>query len=69
MILHPMHWPDVIVAVMLAEGFLWLFRSTVHYVSRRRKQIQIAERVQQMRPGALDNYRAAQERGVRAPLG
>jgi hypothetical protein len=67
--IHTNLWPDIILGVLIAEGFLYSVRSMLHYISNRNRQMIVAARVEQMRPGVLDNYRAAQERGVRAPLG
>jgi hypothetical protein len=69
MTLHPLQWPDLIIAVLLAEGLLWTLRSSIYFVVRKKQNQQVMERVERMRPGALDNYRAAQEKDVHAPLG
>jgi hypothetical protein len=67
--IHPNQWPDLIIGFLLAEGFLIGLRSVLHAISNKNRNKQIAQRVQEMRPGTLDNYRAAQNRDVRAPLG
>jgi hypothetical protein len=67
--MHPNQWPDLIIGFLIADGILYSLRSVLHFISRRNRNIQIAARVEHMRPAALDNYRATQERGARAPLG
>jgi hypothetical protein len=67
--IHPMQWPDIIIGFLIAEGFLIGLRSVLHAISNKNHNKQIAQRVQEMRPAALDQYRAAQNRDVRAPLG
>ena len=66
---HPNLWPDIIIGVLIGEGFLISIRAVLHYISRRNRNEQIAARVEAMRPAALDNYRAAVKEHVRAPLG
>jgi hypothetical protein len=66
---HPNLWPDIIIGVLIGEGFLISIRALLHYISRRNRNQQIAARVEAMRPAALDNYRAAVKEHVRAPLG
>jgi hypothetical protein len=66
------HWDTVLATVcgvILADGFLYGVRAILHYISRRNNNMIIANRVQQMRPAALDQYRAGQDRGSHAPLG
>ena len=67
--MHPMSWPDIILGVLIAEGFLYSVRSVSHYVSNRKHNILITQRVEQMRPGALDNYRYTVKGEGHAPLG
>jgi len=67
--LHPLQWPDLIVGFLLAEGILYSLRSVLHFISRRNRNLHIAQRVEQMRPAALDNYRLRQERDTHSPLG
>jgi len=67
--MHPILWPDIIIGVLLAEGIFHSIRAILHHISDRRHHQQIAQRVSDMRPAALDNYRAAVRENVRAPLG
>jgi len=66
---HPNLWPDIIIGVLIGEGLLISLRSLLHYISNRNRNKIIAARVGAMRPGSLDNYRAAVKEHVRAPLG
>jgi len=67
--IHTNLWPDIIIGVLIGEGFLISLRSLLHYISNRNRNKIIAARVEAMRPGSLDNYRAAVKEHVRAPLG
>jgi len=67
--MHPILWPDIIIGVLVAEGILYTLRSALHFISRRKQGQQIAQRVADMRPAALDNYRVLSKESVRAPLG
>ena len=67
--IHPMQWPDIILGVLIAEGFLYSVRSILHYISNRSRNLQITQRVEEMRPGALDSYRYATKDTGNAPLG
>lgn len=67
--LHPIAWPDLIIAVLLAEGLLYTLRAGLHFVSRRNQQAQVAQRLEEMRPAALDQYRIRSKESVNAPLG
>ncbi len=67
--IHPMQWPNIIIGVLLAEGLLIAFRSSIHAISNRNRNQHIFNRVNDMRPAALDGYRARQEHDVHAPLG
>ena len=67
--LHPAQWLDIVVAVLLADGLLYTLRSGLHFIARRNRNKVVVRRVTEMRPAALDGYRAAVKEGVRAPLG
>ena len=67
--LHPILWPDIILGVLIAEAILHTTRTVLHNISRKSRNHMIAQRVQEMRPAALDGYRAAVKENVHAPLG
>jgi hypothetical protein len=67
--MHPMAWPDITIGVLLAEGFLYSLRTTLHYISRKNRNKAIAQRINDMRPAALDSYRFRQEHDRHAPQG
>jgi len=69
MTIHPILWPDIILGVLIAEAILHTTRTVLHHISTRSRNQTIAQRVNEMRPAALDGYRAAVKEGVRAPLG
>lgn len=56
--MHPIQWPDIIIGVLLAEGMLWLLRSALKFVGRHNRNEKVVQRVNEMRPAPLDNYRA-----------
>ncbi len=67
--LHPILWPDLIIALLIAEGIFHSTRAILHHISDRRNNQLIAQRVADMRPAVLDNYRVLSKESVRAPLG
>jgi hypothetical protein len=70
MTLHPILWPDIIIAVLLAEGLLWISRSALYFFSNRRKNQLIVERAQrEIKLAALDSYRAMNPGRGHEPLG
>jgi hypothetical protein len=66
---HPISLVDIILGVLIADGLLYALRAGLHLVSRRRNNKVVAQRVESMRPAALDSYRVRQERDPHAPLG
>jgi len=69
MSVHPILWPDIILGVLIAEAILHTTRTVLHHISTKSRNNMIAQRVNDMRPAALDTYRARQERDLHAPLG
>jgi hypothetical protein len=67
--IHPIQWLDIIIGVLIAEGFLIGLRSVLHAISNKNRNLQIAQRVSEMRPAALDQYRISQQKDTHAPLG
>lgn len=67
--IHPMTWPDIIIGLLIAEGILYSLRQSLHFIVRRKQNQQVMERVERMRPAALDNYRAMQQGRSHEPLG
>jgi hypothetical protein len=58
---------DVFFGVLLAEWIMGLSRFLLHRYARHKENQNIVTRLNTI--AALDAYRAAQDRGVRAPLG
>ena len=69
MSVHPILWPDIILGVLIAEAILHTMRTVLHHISSKSRNHMIAQRVNEMRPAALDGYRIRQERDVHVPLG
>jgi hypothetical protein len=67
--IHPIQWPDIIVGVLIAEGFIYMLRATLHYLANKKRNHLVAQRVGEMRPGTLDNYRSSQSWSNNAPRG
>jgi hypothetical protein len=66
---HPMAWPDIIIGVLIAEGLLYSLRTILQYLARRGRNQMVAQRLNDMRPAALDSYRFRQEHDRHAPQG
>jgi hypothetical protein len=68
--MHPLLWPDIIIAVLLAEGIIWTLSSAMYFISNKRKNQQIVERAQrEVKLAALDSYRSMQHGRGHEPLG
>jgi len=64
--MHPIQWPDIIIGVLLAEGFLYTLRSTIHFISRKQHNTHV---MYAQRQAALDSYRSMQQGRTHEPLG
>jgi hypothetical protein len=69
MVIHPILWPDIIIGFLIAETIFYTARATLHHLATTKRNHLVAQRAEQMRPAALDNYRAVQDKETHAPLG